>query len=352
MEISKSQVAVKEGVPIIAYKMVNDHGMAVEILNLGGIITKIIVPDAQGISENIVLGYEEIENYFTNPSYMGCIAGRTAGRIAEGVVDIGDITYRLYQNNNGNTLHGGKEGFNKKIWDGSITEDESDISIKLTYMSPDGEEHYPGNLHVTVIYTLNNDNELIIAHQAVTDKTTIVNMTNHSYFNLSGNGKRSIQNHMLQMGANQFCEIDEASLPTGILLDVTDTPFDFTMPKQVQQDLGATHTQLGYAHGYDHPWVLHHKDSADIVFYDPESRRVMEIRTNQPAVVFYSMNFTDGLKLSNGEKPNLHYGACFETQRLPIGKNQVFADQSLLHPGEVYENKTIFKFYNQCSDKK
>ncbi len=348
MEITREQVGVKDGVPIMAYKAVNDQGIVLEVLNLGGIITKIVTPDAEGKYENIVLAYEDIETYFTNPSYLGCIAGRTAGRIAEGIVDIEGAACKFYHNDKGNTLHGGREGFDKKIWDVMIIENDFYVSLQLTYTSLDQEEHYPGTLHTTVIYTLNNNNELIIEYRAETDKTTVVNLTNHSYFNLSGNGKRNIRNHVLQISADQFCELDEELIPTGTVLSVENTPFDFRVSKKVGTDLGTKHKQLDYGQGYDHPWVLHHKKSVDVVFYDPESSRVMEISTNQPAVVFYSMNMPDGLKLSDGAKAKLHYAACFETQKLPIGRNQVFAKQSILKAGDIYEHKTVFKFYNQA----
>ncbi|MFP4697338.1 MAG: aldose epimerase family protein [Eubacteriales bacterium] len=325
----------------------NDNGIKLEVFNLGGTITKIVTPDGKGNYENIVLEYDDYKTYLTNPSYMGSIIGRMAGRIGNGEVVIDDKEYQFFQNTNKNTLHGGKEGFNLKVWKENVIENDNEVILQLTYTSKDGEENFPGNLDVTVLYTLNNNNELIIEYRANTDKTTLVNLTNHSYFNLSGNAKRDVLNHLVQIKADYIGEVDEELIPTGNKLSVENTPFDFRKAKTIGKDINVSNKELKYGNGYDHAWLLNDVEDSVITFYDPDSSRVMDVTTNQKAVVFYSMNFSDGCILSNGKESKQRYAACFETQDLPIGRGQEFVENSILKPGEEYYQKTIFKFYNK-----
>ncbi|MPQ43052.1 aldose epimerase family protein [Clostridium tarantellae] len=329
------------------FRLTNKNGMLVEILNLGGIIIKIMVPDKDGILENVVLAYKNIEDYFYNPSSFGCIVGRTAGRIGNANVCIEGVKYNFAKNNNGNCLHGGNEGFSKKFWRGSVEKNKDNSKVILTYKSNDGEEGYPGNLDITVIYELNNNNELSIIYKGITDKDTIVNLTNHSYFNLSGNNKNNILNEELLVNSNKICELDEDLIPTGNFIKVKDTPFDFTSFKNIGKDIEDNNIQLKYGNGYDHPWVLNKNEKVAATLYDPVSARCMDVITNQKALVIYSMNFPDKLILENNKVANKRQAICFEAQGLPIGYNDCFIEDTILKVEEEYNNKTIFKFYTK-----
>lgn len=350
MKLEKKQMGLINDIPIIAYTLTNDNGIVVEALNLGGTITKILTPDDKNNYENIVLAYKDLNTYLSNPLYFGSIIGRTAGRIAKGEVYIDEKIHYFYKNNNGNTLHGGKEGFNKKIWQTNTLKSDESVALQLSYSSKDGEEGYPGNLRATVIYQLNNSNELTIEYKATTDQKTLVNLTNHSYFNLSGNGKRDILGHFLSINSDWLCELDESLIPTGRILPVENTPFNFKTCKMIGEDIESGHFQLEYGKGYDHPWILNHNENAVITFFDPVSTRAMDIKTNQKAVVFYSMNMIEDIELSNGENAKKRYAACFETQNLPIGKKQCFIEDSILEPNKEYYHKTVLRFYNQKNE--
>ncbi|AKL97312.1 aldose 1-epimerase Mro [Clostridium aceticum] len=347
MDIFQTQIGVYKDQDVMAYTMVNDHGMTVEVLNLGGIITKILTPDQQGRYENVVLAYENIEDFYINPVYFGAIIGRTAGRIANGFVEIEGVSYKLYINNNKNTLHGGKEGFHLKMWEVKTMIDETSVGLKLTYHSSHLEENYPGNLEVEAVYTLNNQNELAIEYKAKTDQKTLVNLTNHTYFNLSGNGKRDILGQELRINADKFLELDEELIPTGRIISVEGTPFDFRSAKPIGKDIEERCQQLLFGAGYDHPWILNSDNEGALSFYDPVSTRAMDIETNQKAVIFYSMNEANEKVLADAAKGIKRNAACFETQGLPIGPNQMFAEEVILSPEETYYQKTIFRFYNK-----
>lgn len=341
MKTSKKQIVIGEK-EVQLITLTNDNQMEVELLSLGGIITKILVPDREGKLENVVLGFENLETYSENPPYFGAIIGRTSGRIHKGQVEIGGKTYHFPINDNANSLHGG-EGFHGKVWDVTCTETVDDVAAVLSYKSVDGEEGYPGNLDVTVTYTLNNNNELILRYEAVSDKDTIVNLTNHSYFNLSGEAKAQILNHVMCIHSDKVCKLDEESIPTGEWIDFAKEPeFDFNEPKVIGRDIDAPGTKL--QSGYDHPWLLNKKEEIDTYYHDPVSGRMMEIKTDEKAVVVYAMNFADPLMLSNGREASPRYGICFETQSLPIGYNECYKEDVLLTAGEKYNKQTTFKF--------
>ncbi len=345
MDITNSKVVFKSGKEVTIYELANDKGMKVEILDLGGIITKIMVPDKDGQFENVVLNWEDIETYETNPGYFNALIGRVAGRIHDAKVTIDGEVYTFAKNNNGNTLHGGIEGFDKKIWMAATEVTEEEAVLKLTYFSPDGEEGFPGNLNVMVLYKLNNQNELTIEYKAHTDKDTIVNMTNHAYFNLSGNAKRSVLDQEVFINGDKILNLDAELIPNGEFLSVKEHPaFDFQVRKPIGRDINADDIQLKYGNGYDHPWVLKDGDRA-VEFYDPISKRCMEISTTESGVVMYTMNYADTpIKLSNGEVQKPHYGVCFETQNLPIGYNEVFKERVLLKKDAIYSTATTFAF--------
>lgn len=327
------------------YQLVNDKDMLVEVLSLGGVITKIITEDKNGVLENVVLSYENVQDYFENPSSFGAMIGRTAGRIGGAEFSLNGEKYTIDKNNNGNCLHGGNNSFNKKIWKVEPIEGDDYVGLKLSYTSKDLENGYPGNLDLYVYYTLNNENELKIHYTGKSDKDTIVNMTNHSYFNLSGNAKRNILDEELIINADYIGEVDEFLIPTGKKIEVKGTPFDFNDVKAIGKDINEENIQLKYGSGYDHPWVLNKKKDSDVTLYDKESGRALEIKTNQKAVVCYSMNFPDDLVVACGRVGEKHDAICFEAQNLPVGYDDCFIDDVVLKAGEFYDNETTYKFY-------
>lgn len=328
------------------YTLTNDNGVTVEILSLGGVITKILTPDKEGIFKNIVLELEKIEDYYINEAYRGAIVGRTAGRIGGGTVTIEGKKYDLTKNSNGSTLHGGKVGFSKKIWDSAPLKKEDYVGVKLNLKSPHGEEGYPGNVEVQVIYKLDNHNQLTMEYSGTTDKTTLLNLTNHNYYNLSGDGERRIEGHRLEINSDKICEMGEGSIVTGKFLEVEGTPFDFRKEKSLGQDIDdINNEQIAKGCGYDHMWILNNDKKVAITFKDPESGRVMDIETDAQCVVCYTMNFADGEMLSCGKKASPRMACCFETQAPAIGFNDEFSYMSILKPGERYEEKSVFRFY-------
>lgn len=325
----------------------NEKGMSVSFLNYGGIITKIRVPDRNGHFSNVVLSHRNPEDYLENPGYFGALIGRTAGRIKDGYFDLEGSRYVLAKNYGENSGHGGIKGFDKMIF--SIDHDvENDRGrIHLTCKAKDMEEGYPGALTVQVTYTLTEDNTFRIDYEAQSDRTTLVNMTNHSYFNLSGDFQERIEMHRLQMAAKQYAELDETSAPTGRLLDVEGSPFDFRALKHIGADIGEDDPQLVIGKGYDHPFLLDRgRDEEEKVRLIHEgSGRVMEIRTDNEAVVFYSQNYTQGQTIQNGEVLPERISVALEVQRLPIGQAGSFLSHSILKEGEIYRTFTEYRFY-------
>lgn len=345
MRIYKKEINLKDNNKILQYSLNNDNGIEIKILTLGGIITDIIVPDSKGISENIVIGWKDLNDYMDDTSYAGAIIGRNSGRIADGKIKIGEKVYEITKNQGLNTLHGGNEGFNKKIWNDSIEVSDKEVSLILESSSKDGEEGFPGNLKLRVVYSLNNKNEFSIKNHGLSDKDTILNMTNHSYFNLSGNIKRNILDERLTVKADKIATIREDSALTGNLIDVKGTPFDFNTSKKVGEDIEKINKQLELANGYDHPWVLIEDKGYNIKIEDDISGRGMKIYTDRKSVVIYSTNFPVDKKLANGNIESKYDGICFETQNLPIGENYRFIEDSLIREGEEYSTTTVFKFY-------
>lgn len=345
MKVSERQVALNNNIKITACLMENDYGMQVEVLNLGGIITKILTKDSKGNLENVVLEYEDWNSYITNPSYFGAVIGRTAGRIYQAKATINDKVYEFAKNDSDNSLHGGTDGFNKKIWDVKTEQNDDSVIVQLHFVSEDLEENYPGKLDTYVIYCLNNDNELIIDYKATTDKDTLVNMTNHTYFNLSGNAKRSILNHKIYINSKQICELDDKLIPTGNMINVSENKvFDFQQAKAIGQDIDYEDKQISYASGYDHPFLINDSD-VTVKLCDPVSKRTMQIKTSEPCVVMYTMNGADkDNKIANGQIQKKRFAVCLETQKLPIGYNEIFKEGSLLRKGETYTQKTKYIF--------
>ncbi len=329
---------------VIKYSLKNDKGCYVSILNYGGTITEIVVPDKEGILENVVLGLNTIQAYEEQSPYFGSLVGRMAGRISHAQFKIDDNTYSLAKNNNGHNLHGGIQGFDKVIWDAEGSVNENEATLSLHYISEDGEEGFPGNLDVIVRYTFNNSNTLLISYEAITDKKTLVNLTNHSYFNLSGNYKRDILDHVLTIYANEFGCINNEVVPTGIKR-VKDTPFDFTKSKRVGEAIDSDDEQIRYGGGYDHPFLLDTNACYAAILEDNESGRRLEIETDQKSVVFYSGNFIDNeMTLIGGKKGENRLGLCLETQYYPDAVNQECFDTYILKPEGVYTAFTKYSF--------
>ena len=324
----------------------NSHQMEIDVIPYGGIITAVRVPDRQGEIANVVLGFSTPELYQTkNSPFFGAIIGRYGNRIGRSAFAIEGTTYTVGGNEGLNSLHGGHKGFDKQLWKAKHV----DNRIELSYFSPDNEEGYPGNLMVTVVYTLSPDNALRIDYHATTDKPTIVNLTNHSYFNLAGQGSGDVYDHRVLINADSYTPVDKTLIPTGEILPVAGTPFDFRTSKPVGADIRSTHPQMLIGCGYDHNFVLNRPNNSGMVLaarvHEPQSGRVMEVLTTEPGMQFYSGNFLNGsLAGSGGTTYRQSSGMCFETQHFPDAPNKPHFPSTLLRPGEVYASTTIFQF--------
>ena len=330
------------------YTLRNAAGMTVRITNYGGIITELQAPDKDGTFEDVTLGLDSLSSYVENNPFFGALVGRYGNRIAKGKFTLDGKTYTLPINNMGNALHGGKVGFDKVLWTATPVEGD-EPALKLQYTAKDGEEGYPGNLAVEVTYTLQKDNALKIDYQATTDKPTVVNLTNHTYFNLTGGAKRDILEHVVTLNADRLVPVDKTLIPTGKLQPVAGTPFDFTKPTVVGARINdSTDTQIKYGGGYDHAWVLNGaadamKQAATV--YEPTSGRVMDVRTTEPAVQFYTGNFLNGKVTGREVKPyEKRYALCLETEHYPDSPNQPSFPTTVLRPGQTYKTTTIYQF--------
>ena len=337
-----------DGKEVTLYTLCNKHGLRADITNYGGRIVSLIVPDKAGVFDDVVTGYHSIDEYLaSNEMYFGALIGRYANRIARGKFSINDTAYTLAINNPPNHLHGGPGGFHQVVWQGEQIDNQT---LKLHYLSPDMEEGYPGNLRVTVQYTLNDDNALRIDYLAKTDKKTVVNLTGHPFFNLQGEGNRSINDHQLRIFADHYTPVDETLIPTGVIEPVADTPFNFSRYTAIGERLESDHPQLAYGMGYDHNFVLN-KDP-DIIgpqlaasVYDPVTGRKMEVLTTAPGLQFYGGSFlTGGDTGKRGEAYGRRTSFCLETQHFPDSPNQPAFPSTVLHPGEKYASATAYRF--------
>ena len=348
--ISTASAQVKDFDSIKLYTLKNESGMTVRVTNYGAIITSIIVPDRNGKRADVALGYDRVEDYINavDKPYFGAVVGRYGNRIAKGEFTLDGETYSLLQNNGENHLHGGAIGFDKVVW--AVDEYVEGKSLTLSYLAKDKEEGYPGNLELTIIYTLADDNSLVVDYHASTDKATPINVTQHTYFNLKGEGQGTILDHKLMLNAKTFTPVDESLIPTGEMPAVAGTPFDFTTAKAIGRDIDQQNEQLVFGLGYDHNWILN-KDGKEgelslaAQVHEPSSGRVMEIYTTEPGIQFYCGNFLDGRLKGKSGKPYVHRGGfCLETQHFPDSPNQPNFPSTILKPGETYESKTVFKF--------
>jgi aldose 1-epimerase len=345
--VQQQPFGTHDGRPITLYTLTNSHGVEVRAMNYGGIIVSLRVPDRKGELGDIVLGHETLDGYIPNPPYFGAIVGRYANRIANGTFTLDGKTYTLPKNDGPNTLHGDvNRTFNKVVWDGEPLAGKTGVAF--SYLSKDGEEGFPGNLKVKVSYTLNDNNELVIDYQATTDKATPINVSQHSYFNLAGEGNGDILNHEIMINADRFTPVDKNLIPTGELRPVKGTPFDFTTPTRIGARIDDNNEQLVLGHGYDHNFVINRKGAGLELaarVYEATSGRVMEVSTTQPGVQFYTGNFLDGtITGKHGHVYKHRYGFCLETQHFPDSPNHKNFPNTILRPGETFHQTTVFKF--------
>jgi aldose 1-epimerase len=334
------------GQPVDIYTLTNSNGLEVQIMTYGASVVSIKAPDRKGNLADVVLGYDSFEGYLANNPYFGAIAGRYANRIGKATFSLDGAQYSLPKNDGQNTLHGGDMGFGKVLWLGQESSGKGGSGVTMRYLSRNGEEGFPGNLTVTVVYTLTDKNELRIDYAATTDQATVINLTNHSYFNLAGGG--SILGHELMINADRFTPVAAGLIPTGELRGVKGTPLDFTVPTAIGARIDQPYDQLALAKGYDHNWVLNSgggRLELAARAYEPVSGRVLEVYTTEPGLQFYTGNFLDGsIKGSNGQVYNRRDGFCLETQHFPDSPNVPAFPSTVLRPGHMYKSTTIFKF--------
>ena len=335
-----------DGKQIDLYTLTNTNGLKARIMNYGAILVSLEVPDRDGNLADITLGFDKLDGYLGEHPYFGAIVGRYANRIGKAVFNLDGVEYKLAANNDVNHLHGGIKGFDKVVWRlEDLSVKGAGAVVKLSYISEDGEEGYPGNLACSVIYTLTEDDKLEISYDAETDKKTVINLTNHSYFNLAGQGTGDILGHEMMINADKYTVVDEGLIPTGENRNVKDTPMDFTAPMTIGSRIGQVEG------GYDHNYVLNSSGGTLALaakVHEPTSGRVMEIHTTQPGVQFYTGNFLDGSVIGKaGKVYQKNYGFCLETQHFPDSPNKPDFPTVVLHPGQKYATETVLRFYTK-----
>jgi aldose 1-epimerase len=338
-----------DGTAVELYTLSNGQNMSVGILTYGGVVQAINVPDRDGNLANVALGFAKLDDYLTKSPYFGNITGRYANRIAKGQFTLEGTAYELATNNGPNALHGGVSGFDKMLWSATEVNGPDGVGVALTYTSPDGEEGYPGTLATKVTYTVTDANELKIEYEATTDKTTIVNLTNHTYFNLAGEGSGTILDHELTLNASAFTPVDETLIPTGEIAKVQGGPMDFTTPTRIGERIREGDKQLVFGRGYDHNWVLDKPEPGSLSLAarlaEPTTGRIMEVKTTEPGIQFYAGNFLDGSLVGTGGKMYRQSdGLCLETQHYPDSPNHADFPSTVLNPGEVYKTTTVYAF--------
>jgi aldose 1-epimerase len=344
MSITKESFGqTPDGQEITLYTLTNPNGIKAKIMNYGATLVSLEMPDRDGSLADITLGFDTLDGYFTEHPYFGVIVGRYANRIGKGRFVLDGVEYKLATNDGSNHLHGGIKGFDKVVWKvNEVKANDNIAAVKLSYLSKDGEEGYPGNLACSVVYTLTKDNELRIDYEAKTDKTTVINMTNHAYWNLAGQGNGDILGHELMINADKYTPVDEGLIPTGEIKNVKDSPMDFTKPMAIGSRIDEVKG------GYDHNYVLNSgggKLTLAARVYEPTTGRVMEIYTIEPGIQFYSGNFLDGsITGKSGKVYKKHYGFCLETQHFPDSPNKPKFPSVVLKPGEKYTTVTVHKF--------
>lgn len=335
-----------DGKAVDLYTLRNAKGVEARITNYGGIVVSLKVPDKQGTLGDVVLGYDTLAEYIKESPYFGCLVGRYGNRIAKGKFTLDGKEYQLAVNNGPNHLHGGIKGFDKVVWEARPIQNQPEPSLELNYLSQDGEEGYPGNLKVQAVYTLTNDNGLRLDYTATTDKDTVLNLTQHSYFNLAGKG--DVLGHEVMINAERFTPVDGDLIPTGELKPVQGTPFDFNQPTAIGARINQDDEQLKFGNGYDHNWVIN-KPAGELGLmarvHEPTSGRVLEVLCTEPGLQFYTGNFLDGkLKGKGGWVYQFRNGFCMEPQHYPDSPNQSSFPSVVLKPGQTYKNTIIYRF--------
>lgn len=336
-----------DGTPVQLYTLRNSQGSEAQICNYGGIVTSLKVADKHGRFGDVVLGYDNLAGYLKASPHFGCLVGRYGNRIAKGRFTLNGREYKLAVNNGPNSLHGGLKGFDKVVWDATIVVGASGPALKLTYLSKDGEEGFPGNLRVTAVYSMTEDNSLRLDFTATTDADTVLNLTHHSYFNLAGHG--DVLGHVVTINADKFTPVDATMIPTGELRPVKGTPLDFSAPTPIGARINSDYEQIKLGNGYDHNWVLNQAVPGVLTHAatvtEPTSGRVMEVWTTEPGVQFYTGNFLDGsITGKGGWTYQARNGFCFEPQHYPDSPNQPGFPTTVLKPGEIFKNTMLYKF--------
>jgi aldose 1-epimerase len=349
MNINKEPFGEVDGKAVYLYTLANANQVEMKVSTYGGIVTSLKLPDKNGNFADMVLGYNDLESYVKENPYFGAIIGRYGNRIGHARFALDGQEYTLAQNDGANTLHGGLKGFDKVVWDAQPINTQDSVSLKLHYLSKDGEEGFPGNLDVTVTYTLTNDNTFRIDYEATTDKPTVINLTHHTYWNFAGEGSGNILQHELMLNADAFTPVDKGLITTGEITPVEGTPMDFRTPKAIGKRIDSDYEQLKFAGGYDHNWVLNKSTQGELslaaTVYEPNSGRFMEIFTTEPGLQFYSGNFLDGSIIGkSGKAYEFRSGFCLETQHYPDSPNKPDFPSVVLRPGETYKSTTIHKF--------
>ncbi len=333
---------------VLQYTLTNRTGVSMQVINYGAIITSLRVPDRTGKIEDVVLGYDSLQGYVDGTTYFGAIVGRYGNRIGKGKFQLDGKQYQVTINDGENHLHGGKVGFNKVLWQAKVVSSSAEPALELQYISKDGEEGYPGNVTLKVTYTLTDKNELRISYEGTTDQPTILNPTQHSYFNLSGSFANTILDHVMTIEADRFTPVDKGLIPTGQLAEVANTPLDFRMPTAIGTRINDPFEQLTFGKGYDHNWVLREGGGQvrkAVELYEPKSGRLMTVYTDQPGMQFYTGNFLDGTAHGkNGVAYQRRTGLCLEAQAFPDTPNKPQFPSVTLKPGQVYRQTTIYQF--------
>lgn len=349
MTISKKIFGkTEDGKDVYIFNLSNSKGMTAQITNLGGIVVSLKVPDKNNNFDDVVLGYDKFEKYLNNTTFFGAIIGRNANRIKNSVITINGKEYKLSKNEGENQLHGGVNGFDKALWKPQIIENNGVESLQLSYLSKDGEEGFPGNLNVKVTYTVTENNELKIDYYGISDKDTVVNLTNHSYFNLRGHSSGDVLDHMVMINADKFTPNDKESIPTGEIRDVEGTPMDLRKLTPIKERIDSKYEQIVLGNGYDHNFVLNKNNnelSKAAEVFEKNSGRVMEVYTTEPGVQFYTANFLDGTQVGkDGAKYDRRNALCLETQHFPDALNHKNFPSTILKAGDEYKSTTIYKF--------
>jgi aldose 1-epimerase len=334
-----------KGKDVFLYTLTNKKGDIIKLTNYGASIAEVDIPDRNGIRENVAFGYDNLDGYLKGDPYFGKIVGRFANRIAKGKFTLDGKQYTLDINNSPNSLHGGTTGWHSRVWDAQVLNNTDYPAVKFKYFSPDMEEGYPGNVTIEVVYTWTDSDEIIMDYKVTTDKNTVINVTNHAYFNLHGTGTGDILDHIATIQASSFTPVDSTLIPTGEIRPVEGTPFDFRTPHVIGERIAQPYEQLIFGKGYDHNFVLDNAEEVDASVYDPSTGRLLEVITDQPGIQLYTGNFLDGTQKGRGGKIyKYRSGFCLETQHYPDSPNQASFPSVLLTPGEPFMSSTTYRF--------